>query len=103
MGRNALALPQELDRSPQISGPPATKHTEQQQARSRTLGSKWRSTFCAFRHVGEELEQSGVELVVVSFGTLQHPPHSSELLASRGPRALVAPPRPGSTRALLRR
>jgi hypothetical protein len=36
--------------------------------------------FCATQHVDERLEQAGVEVMVVSFGKLQHPPRSSELL-----------------------
>ena len=36
--------------------------------------------FCATQHVDEGLEQVGVEVMVVSFGKLQHPPRSSELL-----------------------
>ena len=66
-----------------MSGPPAAFHTEQQQARDRRLGSKRWSMFCATQHVDEGLEQDGVEVMVVSFGKLQHvqhPPRSSELL-----------------------
>ena len=65
-----------------MSGPPAAFHTEQQQARDRRLGSKRWSMFCATQHVDEGLglEQDGVEVMVVSFGKLQHPPRSPELL-----------------------
>ena len=63
-----------------MSGPAAAFHTEQQQARDKRLVSKIWSMFCATQHVDEGLEQVGVEVMVVSFGKLQHPPRSSELL-----------------------
>ena len=59
---------------------PAAFHTEQQQARDRRPGSKRWGTFCATQRVDKRLEQAGVEVMVVSFGKLQYPPRSAELL-----------------------